>query len=309
MAALEGAFSNLYSNSDQSLPSDSAMPPLERTTLTAKGRSGNDIALHITRPANATGGTLPAVVYIHGGAMIMVSTLAKFHTGWTKDIAAQGAIAVNLDFRNSDITKPETAFPAGLHDCIDAVKFLHAKKKELGIGSIVLQGESGGANLSIATTLSLRREGLTNIVDGVYCLSPYLSGAYGETMEWKLEHLPSLVECDGYFLNVDTIDYMAAAYDPYGKSRQSHNPLAWPYWVSEDELNGFPPTVVVMNELDPLRDEGAAFLRKCQRAGVKVVGRMNYGLCHAIEFMLRKELEADHFATVRGIVAFARGFM
>ena len=40
---------------------------------TTRGADGNDIALHIFRPAGAIG-PLPGVVYLHGGGMTILET-------------------------------------------------------------------------------------------------------------------------------------------------------------------------------------------------------------------------------------------
>ena len=39
------------------------------------------------------------------------------------------------------------------------------------------------------------------------------------------------------------------------------NPLAWPSFATVDDVTGFPPTVINVNECDPLRDEGINFYR------------------------------------------------
>ena len=41
----------------------------------------------------------------------------------------------------------------------------------------------------------------------------------------------------------------------------NQNPLAWPGFANEEDVRGFPSTVISVNECDPLRDEGIAFYR------------------------------------------------
>ena len=46
-------------------------------------------------------------------------------------------------------------------------------------------------------------------------------------------------------------------------SRRSRrqDPLAWPGFATDDDVKGLPPTVISVNECDPLRDEGIGFYR------------------------------------------------
>merc|ERR1712232_1094031 len=64
---------------------------------------------------------------------------------------------------------------------------------------------------------------------------------------------------------------------PYAMSKdddltlhQEKNALAWPSYAESAELKKlrFPPTAVVVNEFDPLRDDGLAFYRKCLAADI-----------------------------------------
>jgi acetyl esterase/lipase len=61
------------------------------------------------------------------------------------------------------------------------------------------------------------------------------------------------------------------------------NPLAWPGFATEDEVRGLVPTIISVNECDPLRDEGINFYRLLMRAGVSARCRQVMGTIHAIE--------------------------
>ena len=61
-----------------------------------------------------------------------------------------------------------------------------------------MSGESGGGNLTLATTLKAKRDGALDQIDGVYAKCPYISNAYAVTAA----ELPSLYENDGYFLEL-----------------------------------------------------------------------------------------------------------
>jgi acetyl esterase len=65
-------------------------------------------------------------------------------------------------------------------------------------------------------------------------------------------------------------------------------PLASPLRATADQLEGFPPTLVVTGELDILRDEGEAFARKLTEAGVETTAVRFLGAIH--DFMMLEAL-------------------
>ena len=102
--------------------------------------------------------------------------------------------------------------------------WIDAHKKELGISHVIAEGESGGGNLSIATTMKLIRDGKGHIISGTYALCPYISGMYDASPEKLAEELPSLLEFDGYFLSTRGCDLTGWGYTPEGPDRT--NPAA-----------------------------------------------------------------------------------
>jgi acetyl esterase len=87
-------------------------------------------------------------------------------------IAAQGVAVAMVDFRNAVLASsaPEVApYPAGLNDCVAGLKWVHANAAQLGIdtGSVIVAGESGGGNLTLATGLKLLRSGDIDLVRGL----------------------------------------------------------------------------------------------------------------------------------------------
>jgi acetyl esterase len=297
----------IYASVPQDLATDVSLPEVVYGVLECPGPDGNIIKLHVYEPAAKAGGSgsggLPGLVYIHGGGMIYLSTTNPPHERWMKSLAATGLIVIGVDFRNGWTEEGWNHFPVGLNDCAEAVKWIKANEKELGIGGkIVLQGESGGANLSIATALKAKQEGWVDAIDGVYASVPYISGVYGWEKEKLLEELPSLVECDGYALLCQRMAISVEAYDPGAKN--ATNPLAWPYHASVEVLKGLPPFVVSVNELDPLKDEGIVFWRNLVSAGVKAVGKVNLGITHAAEMIYRGALPEENIAAIGDIKRF-----
>ena len=286
----EEAIERLYNSLDYSLPEEkSSSNPLTITQRLIPGPDGNDIKLIIYRPATSDNATkLPAVLYFHGGGMIILSTENPMHTSWAESLARTGLVVIIVDFRNA-VSRggASNPFPAGLKDCATAVQWVDKHRDELRISKLVLQGESGGANLAFSTTLLAKREGWLGAIDGVCGFVPYISGAYDLPLEWKLRELPSLVECDGYLISCTTSALNAQLYD---MGENTRNPLTWPYWATEDDLRELPPHLIVTNELDPLRDEGNAYYKKLVKAGVRAVGKVNLGVIHSGDLFLRQTL-------------------
>ena len=96
---------------------------------------------------------------------------------------------------------------------------------------------------------------------------------------------------------------MAVAYDPDHENDQTH--LCWPYDADREELEGLPPHVISVNELDPLRDEGLAYFRMLSAAGVPVYSRTVNGTAHGADVIFRGALPDVFVATVRDLKGFA----
>jgi acetyl esterase/lipase len=296
--AFEGLYAVLPAEWPGEVPAE-----ISTSTLTARAVDGHEIPLHVFRPARAAG-PLPCVMYIHGGGMTILEPDNKVHRQWSRDLAATGMVVVTVGFRNAWTAAGPNPFPTGLDDCSAALDWVHEHRRDLGITKIVLEGESGGGNLVLATALKAKRERRLDRIAGVYAMVPFVSGGYAWPIERKLRELPSLVENDGHFLNCQMLDLIVATYDPTGANAQ--NPLCWPYFATGADVEGLPPHVITVNELDPLRDEGIAYFRALQRAGVPVVGKVNLGLTHGADVLFRQAVPDAYKASVRDIHAFAQ---
>ncbi|MFT3853118.1 MAG: alpha/beta hydrolase fold domain-containing protein [Ilumatobacteraceae bacterium] len=271
---------------------------VERSVEIVSGVDGNDITLYVHRPAH-TDGPVPAVLHIHGGGMVLLEAAGLSYQRWRDELAATGMVVVGVEFRNGGGKHGRHPFPAGLNDCTTALQWLHDHRGDFGISKIVVSGESGGGNLTLATTLKAKRDGRLGQIDGVYAQCPYISGAYADPPAT----LPSLTENDGYFIACDQMGALAKVYDPDGEN--ATNPLAWPLNAGTDDLAGLPPHVVSVNQLDPLRDEGLAYYRKLVDAGVSAYSRTVNGTCHAGDCIYRTAMPEVYSATIRDIKGFA----
>jgi acetyl esterase len=262
------------------------------------GLDGNEVRLYVHRPNGQTG-PLPGILHLHGGGMVMTEASGALYTRWREELAATGLVVIGVEFRNGAGVLGPYPFPAGLDDCAAALEWVSGHRQELNLSKVVISGDSGGGNLSLASALRAQRENRAGLIDGVYALCPFISNAYDQ----RSSELPSLYENDGFFISCSMVAVFARAYDPQGEN--ATNPLAWPYHASDDELRGLPPHVISVNELDPFRDEGLAYFRKLLRAGVPAISRTANGTVHAAENNFLAELPDIRAATMADINHFA----
>jgi acetyl esterase/lipase len=271
-----------------------------RTETFRSEPDGNTVKIQFIRPDNQE--RLPCVYYIHGGGMTIMSAYDGMYRAWGKIIAARGVAVAMVDFRNAvrASSAPEVApYPAGLNDCVAGLRWVknHADLLKIDANRIVVAGESGGGNLTLALGLRLKKENDLGLIKGLYALCPYIAG------EWPQERYKSSTENNGILLdlhnNRGAMGYGIEAF-------KARDPLAWPGFASEEDVKGLPPTVISVNECDPLRDEGIGFYRLLLRAGVPARCRQMMGTVHGTEIFAVTCPEISR-ETATSIADFARG--
>src|SRR5215510_13097424 len=290
-AGMEAVFAALFAD----------LPPLknmERRTEVIQGVDGNDLRLYIHTPQHASG-PLPCVYHILGGGRVLLTATGATYTRWRDELAALGMVVVGVEFRNGAGKLGNHPFPAGLNDCMSGLQWTFDHKAALGISKIITSGESGGGNLSLAVCLKAKRDDRLAQINGVYALCPYIYGAWAR----KGKELPSLYENNDYLINCGLMEVFASVYDP--ENRNATNPLCWPYWATREDLQGLPPHVISVNELDPLRDEGLKYYLKLLAVGVRVYSRTVNGTCHGADVLFRRAIPEVYAATLRDIKGFA----
>ena len=214
MTSLEPQYEEIFESWFSELPE---VKGIERFTKTIDGVDGNQIELYIHKPEEQKS-NIPGILHIHGGGMSILKAKNPNYIRWRDDLASTGLVVVGVEFRNVAGELGSHPFPAGLNDCSSALQWMFENKEELGVSKIIVSGESGGGNLTLATTLKAKEEDKLFQIDGVYAQCPYISNEYHRT----INDLPSLVENNGYFLNVKDMAVMATSYDGIN----SNNPLA-----------------------------------------------------------------------------------
>jgi len=207
----------------------------------------------------------PALVYFHGGGWVVCDL--DTHDVVCRAIAREsGATVVAVDYRLA----PEHPFPAAVVDCYAATQWVAANAAALGVdsGRIAVGGDSAGGNLAAVISLKSRDEAgprlaLQVMVYPVTDLSSFDTGSYREFAE-------------GYFLTASEMTWFRDHY--LARREDALSPQASPLLAKD--LQGLPPALVITAECDPLRDEGEAYAKRLEEAGVPVRCTRYAGMVH-----------------------------
>jgi acetyl esterase len=221
----------------------------------------------VARPA-------PCLVYFHGGGWVICNL--DTHDGVCRRLAQAGNFLVaSVDYRLA----PEHKFPAGLEDCIAAARWLKSHGGGWGIdtGRLAVGGDSAGANLALATLLSLRDAG-----DGLLRAGVLIYGGYAAYTA-EFESASQQAFGDGrYILSAEDMRWF---WNHYVKNdADNRNPLAVPLLA---DLPDLPPLMLTAAEFDPLLDDSTALVAKLEAAGAPYRYVLWPGVTHASIQMTR----------------------
>ncbi|WP_438612230.1 alpha/beta hydrolase [Kosakonia sacchari] len=248
------------------------LPPADvsEKTITVNGQP---LKLTIVKPQGVTG-TLPVFMFFHGGGWVLGDY--PTHERLVRDLVTEsGAAAVFVNYTPS----PEAHFPVAINQAYEATRWVAEHGKEIGVdGSrLALAGNSVGGNMVAAVALQAKEHHTPAIRYQVMFWpvtdARFETGSYNQFSS-------------GYFLSKNMMKWFWDNYTT--KESDRRNILASPLEASSAQLKGLPPTLIQTAELDVLRDEGEAFGRKLDAAGVPVtVTRYNgmihhYGLLNAL---------------------------
>jgi acetyl esterase len=221
------------------------------------------------RPARTPAATL---MYFHGGGWVAGDLYTHDRLARTLAIELE-AVVVSIDYRRP----PEARFPCAFDDCRAATQWAAKNIEILGgdVARLAVGGDSAGGNLAAAVALAFRKDGPRLAAQFLIYPATDLVGGYRSQAENA--KYPSRIEnAQGFFLTLDAMRFFAGEYasDP----QDAYDPRASPMRAAH--LEGLPPTLIATAEFDPLRDEGEAYAKALQRAGVQVVYRREPGMIH-----------------------------
>lgn len=246
------------------------------------------VPVRIVRP-NGGAGTLPVVLYIHGGGWILGDR--NTHDRMVREIAVgAGAAVVFVDYNRS----PEARYPVAIEQTYAAACYVvdHGSDLRIDPSRLAVVGDSVGGNMAAALTLMARERRGPKIAFQVL-FYPVTDADFDRASYTRF--------AEGPWLTKRAMQWFWDAYLPDPAARRY--PTATPLNASLDELAGLPEALVIVDENDVLRDEGEAYARKLSDAGVRVTSVRYNGTIH--DFVMLNAL-ADTPAT-RGAIAQAVG--
>jgi epsilon-lactone hydrolase len=223
-----------------------ALPLLDGTTVEVVDVDG--VPSEWVRPA-VVAAPDACILYLHGGGYVIGS--CNTHRPLASHLAARTGLPVLLvDYRLG----PEHVFPAAVDDALAAYGWLLGQGFEPA--RVVIAGDSAGGGLTLATLLALRDRNLPLPALGVP-ISPWTDLTLsGESMSSMADRDPMVTR--------DGLQRMADWYVGDGDPRA---PLVSPLF---GDLDGLPPLLIHVGEVETLRDDAVRFAERATAAGVEV---------------------------------------
>lgn len=243
---------------------DIELPPcdIEERTIT---QDGLDVRITIVRPKGHVE-KRPAFMFFHGGGWI----LGDFptHERFVRDLVADsGFPAVFVNYTPS----PEAQYPTAINEAYAATKWIAANGNEINVdgGKLALVGNSVGGNMAAVVALMAKAKSGPDLACQIL---------FWPVTEANFETASYNEYADGYFL---TRAMMKWFWDAYTTDLDQRKEIyASPLLATIEELSGLPPALVQTAGNDVLRDEGEAYARKLDAAGVDVTAVRYEGLIH-----------------------------
>jgi acetyl esterase/lipase len=267
----------------------------EETMAEVQNRSiigpGGPIAVRVYRPVKK--GTLPALMFFHGGGFVICNL--DTHDRLCRSLAnASGCAVVSVDYRLA----PEHKYPAAVDDAYAATRYVAEHAAEFGIdpNRIAVGGDSAGGNLAAVVSLLARDRGGPRLKFQllIYPLVDF---------EDKSPSMRQFGQGD-HFLSIEGLDWFKETY--LARADAAREPSVSP--MNATDFRGLPPAMVITAECDPLRDQGEAYARKLEAAGVRVELKRYEGMIHPFLSLAGiitagKTAIADAAAAVKGALS------
>lgn len=220
--------------------------------------------VRIYTPEGAGSGSLPVIVYYHGGGWV-IANLDTYEASAMALAKKANAVVVSVEYRHA----PENKFPAAHEDAFAAFKWVLANAGQFGgdPAKVAVAGESAGGNLAANVAIMARD---SKVQAPVHMLLVYpVAGTDLTTPSYIANQnaMPLSKAAIGWF-----VDHTLA------KPEDAKSPLL--NLTTMANLAGLPPATVVNAEIDPLFSDGEMLVAKLKAAGVKTTHVTYKGVTH-----------------------------
>jgi acetyl esterase len=205
----------------------------------------------------------PVIVYFHGGGFVIANI--QVYNGGAQGLCEQtGAIIVSVEYPKG----PEKKFPAAHNVAFDAYQWVikNAASFNGNPQKIAVAGESAGGNLAANVSLMARDKKITMPLYAVLVYPVANNDMNAESYTKYAMAKPLNKAMMGWFVK----NYLSS-------EAQSADPRIS---LVKANLKGFPPTLIIGAEIDPLQSEGRLLADKLKAAGVNTDYELYDGVTH-----------------------------
>jgi acetyl esterase/lipase len=223
------------------------------------------IKLNIVRPAGVKG-KLPVFIFIHGGGWVLGDY--PTHKRMVRDLVVlTGFAGVFVNYTRT----PDAQYPQAINEIYAATKWVaeHGDEIEVDGKNLAVVGNSVGGNMTAVTALKAKENGGPEIKVHIM-MWPVTDATFERESHRQFG--------DKRFLTLPLMKWMWDLYTTDPEQRKEI--YASPLQATIDQLKGLPPALIQVAESDILRDEGEAYGRKLDEAGVKVTTVRYDGMIH-----------------------------
>jgi acetyl esterase/lipase len=237
------------------------VPDVTTVEATIPGSDGAPLTATLYTPTGP--GPFPAVVYFHGGGLVIGNTHA-YDAGARALAKGAQAVVISVDYRLA----PENKFPTAWDDALATYKWA-ATNMGRWRGDprrLALAGEGAGGSLAIATAISTVAAGVTRpkAVIAIYPVTQ--TGTTTESYVDSGNAKPLNKAMIGWFFD-KTLNSVADKTDPRLD-------------LIHARLSLLPPVTIINAQIDPLRSDGAMLEEALKQVNVKVTRKEYEGVTH-----------------------------
>ncbi|TFF37794.1 alpha/beta hydrolase [Mucilaginibacter psychrotolerans] len=223
------------------------------------------LKLNIVKPSG-TSEILPVFIFIHGGGWVLGDY--PTHKRMVRDLVLlSGTAGVFVNYTPS----PEAQYPQPVNEIYAAVKWVSENGTTIGVDGkrLAIVGNSVGGNMSAVTAIKAKELGGPEIK-----LQILMWPVTDATFEWESYKQYG----QDRFLTTPLMKWM---FDNYTTDTERRKEIYLsPLNATIKQLKDLPPALIQVAEADILRDQGEAYGRKLDEAGVPVTTIRYNGMIH-----------------------------